>query len=143
MPIKDLVDELGKNREKYLSHRKVVDNAKAICPVLMEAYSEVPYIHLDCSENIALKAKDEVQEAPYSGKQYTLHCPLLDPPNPYKFIYHLSDDTIHDGLFVETVLRDIIQLQNFHNQVILIKSDNCPSQYKCKNVFPTYQNDKP
>ena len=86
-----------------------------------------------------MKAKDEVQEAHYSGKQYTLHCSLLDPPNPYKFIYHLSDDTIHDGLFVETVLRDIIQLQNFHNQVILIKSDNCPSQYKCKNVFPTYQ----
>ena len=32
LPIKDLVDELGKKREKYLSHRKVVDNDKAIWP---------------------------------------------------------------------------------------------------------------
>ena len=40
------------------------------------------YIELDFSENLTLKPKFEVQDAHFSGKQYSLHCSTLPPPPP-------------------------------------------------------------
>ena len=37
------------------------------------------YIGLDFSENLALKPKLEVQDAHFSGKQYSLHCSIVEP----------------------------------------------------------------
>ena len=37
------------------------------------------YIQLDCSENLVLKPKHEVQDAHFSGKKYSLHCSIVEP----------------------------------------------------------------
>ena len=67
------------------------------------------------------------------------HCSLLEPPNPYKYIYHLSDNTTHDPSVVDTVLDDIFVLQKIRNEAVLIKTDNAPTQYKNKYAFGSYQ----
>ena len=48
---------------------------------------------MDFSENIAIKTKSKVQETHFSGKQYALHCTIVQP-SQVKFVYHLSDETI-------------------------------------------------
>ena len=57
---------------------------------------------MDFSENIAMKTTSEVQEAHFSGKQYTLHCTFVQP-GEVKLVYHLSDDTTHDPSFMQQV----------------------------------------
>ena len=109
----------------YLKHRTYVENDKQVWPVLREKYAHCKYIHLDFSENINITPKFEVQDAHFSGKQYSLHCMLLEPANPYKFVFHLSNNTTHDSAFVDLVLNDIFDLQNVWNETVLIKSDNC------------------
>ena len=37
------------------------------------------YIELDFSKNLALKPKFQVQDAHFSGKQYSLHCSVVEP----------------------------------------------------------------
>lgn len=95
---------------------------------------------MDFFENVALKPKFETQDAHFSGKQYTLHCMILEPPNPYKFIYHLCDSTIHDSAMVDIILRDIFILQNINDETVITKSDNCQDEYKCVHSFGSYQN---
>ena len=92
---------------------------------------------MDFSENIARKTKSEVQEAHFSGKQYTLHCAIVQP-GEVKFIYHLSDDTTHDPSFVQQVLEDIFDRWEIRDETIVVKSDNAPTQYKNKWAFESY-----
>ena len=56
------------------------------------------------------------------------------------YVYHLSDDTGHDALFVDEVLEDIFQRWKIRDETIMIKSDNAPTQYKNKYAFSLYQN---
>ena len=37
------------------------------------------FIELDFSQNLALRPKNEVQRANFSGKQSNLHCAIVDP----------------------------------------------------------------
>ena len=92
---------------------------------------------MDFSENIAIKTKSEVQEAHFSGKQYALHCNIVQP-NEVKFVYHLSDDTTHDPSFVQQVLENIFYRLEFRDKAIVVKSDNAPTQYKDKWAFESY-----
>ena len=82
---------------------------------------------MDFSENIALKTKQEVQDTHFSGKQYALHCSIVQPGDN-TFVYHLSDDTTHDPSFVHHVLEEIFYRWNICNETIIIKSDNAPTQ---------------
>ena len=92
---------------------------------------------MDFSENIAIKTKSEVQEPHFSGKQYALHCNIVQP-NEVKFVYHLSDDTTHDPSFVQQVLEDIFDRWEIRDETIVVKSDNAPTQYKNKWAFESY-----
>ena len=92
------------------------------------------YIELDFSQNLALRPKHEVQSAHFSGKQFTLYCAIVEPID-IRYHYHLSDDTKHDGIFVDQVLRDIIMKYDIHDEDMWIQSDNAPSQYKNKLPF--------
>ena len=62
-------------------------NASNFFPLISNSFESK-----DSSENIAIKAKSEVQDAHFSGKQYTLHCAIIEP-GEQKYVYHLSDDT--------------------------------------------------
>ena len=73
-------------------------------------------------KNLALRPKFEVQSAHLSGKQYTknkkqnnLHCAITEP---FEINYHdhLCDDTKHNGVFVDHVLRDLIVNYNILNR---------------------------
>ena len=75
-----------------------------------------------------------MQSAHFSGKQFTLHCSIVDSVHT-RYHFHLSDDATHDPVFVDHVLRDIIIKYDIRNQDLWIQSDNAPTQYKNKNAF--------
>ena len=89
--VSELVNSLLKNSSRYLKHRPFGNNVNHVFPILKERFSE-KYIELDFSENLALRPKNEVQSADFSGKQHSLHCATFSPRNT-NFHYHLSDDT--------------------------------------------------
>ena len=82
---------------------------------MKEAYNG-KYIELDLSQNLALWSKDDAQSAHILGKQFTLLCLIVDPVDS-RYYFHLSDDTDHDQVFVDHVLRDIIIKYDMRNQI--------------------------
>ena len=80
-------------------------------------------MEMDFSENIAIKTKNKVQEAHFSGKQCALHCTIVQP-GEVKFVYHLSDDTTHDPSFVQQVLEDVFDRSEVRDETMVVKSDN-------------------
>ena len=100
----------------------------------MKSNYDGKYIELDFSQNLALRPKDEVQSTHFSGKQLTLHCSIVNPVNN-RYHFHLSDDTNHDSIFVDHVIRDIIDKYNIQNEDLWIQSDNASSQDKNKYSF--------
>ena len=51
----------------------------------------------------------------------------------------MSDDTKHDGIFVDHVLIDLIANYNISNEDLWVQSDNASSQYKNKHSFGLLQ----
>ena len=134
----DVYKLLQQEAKPYLTHR-----FNALCnKVYWERYLQETtdyVIWLDFSMNINLVPKKETQSAHYSGKQQTLHDLLIRKPGSdvYTYVYHLSDDTIHDSVFTKKVLSDVIQK---HPEIIasaklILRSDNCSAQYKSRYVF--------
>ena len=136
-PVSQLVEKLHGLTEKYLKHRIYVDNYSSVFPLLKESCS-YKFIELDFSQNLSLRPKDEVQSSHLSGKQFTLHCAIVEP-DQYRYHYHISDDTKHDRFFVDYVVRDIIARYNITDEDFKIQSDNAPTQYKNKHAFSLYQ----
>ena len=136
-PVCKLVQKLRDIGPKHLKHRTYVDNCAAAFPLLKETY-ERKFTELDFSQNLSLRPKDEVQSAHFSGKQFTLHCSIVEPTEN-RYHYHLSDDTKHNPFFLDVVLRDIISKYKIQNEDLWIQSDNAPSQYKNKHAFSLYQ----
>ena len=89
-PVCKLVQKLRDIGPKYLKHRTYVDNCAAAFPLLKDRY-EGKFTELDFSKNLSLRPKDEVQSAHFSGKQFTLHCSIVEPTEN-RYHYHLSDD---------------------------------------------------
>ena len=117
----------------YLKHRTYVDNVSSVFPEMKSNYNG-KYIELDFSQNLDLRPKVEVQSAHFSGKQFTLHCSIVNPVNN-RYHFHLSDDTNHGGVFVDHVIRDIIAKYDIQTEDLWIQSDNASSQYKNKYSF--------
>ena len=105
-PIKNIYQRVLDSGNAYLKHRTCVDNCSSVFPLMKESYNG-KYIELDFSQNLALRPKDEVQSALFSGKQFTLHYSIVNPVHS-RYHFHLSDDTTHYPVFVDHVLRNII-----------------------------------
>ena len=136
-PVCDIFSKLMWIGDKYLRHRSHVDNINSVLPKIKERFTGT-YIEMDFSENLALKMKCEIQTAHFSGKQYALHCSIVERPER-SYVYHLSNDTGHDPFFVDEVLRMIFRQWDVRNETIILKSDNAPTQYKMKWAFHLYQ----
>ena len=95
-PVSELVKRIIEESDKYLKHRTYVDNCNRVFPLMRDAY-QGKYIELDFSQNLALRPKHEVQSAHFSGKQFTLHCVIVEPFD-IRYHYHLSNDLKHDGI---------------------------------------------
>ena len=110
-------------------------NIAAVLIVTRESFSG-KHIEVEFSENFALKLKHDVQDAHFSGKQYSLHCSIVEP-DENKYVYHLSNDTKHDPVFVNEVLEDIFKRWNIKGETIIktIKSNYAHTQYKNKSAF--------
>ena len=83
----EIVKKLLDRSESYLRHRFHVDNIEAVLPMIRENFSG-KYIELDFSENLVLKLKNEVQDAHFFGKQYSLYRSIVEP-GENKHVYHL------------------------------------------------------
>ena len=94
---------------------------------------------IDYSQNLAFKEKKQAQSANYSGVQQTLHNTLIQEPfgGKRRYVYHLSDDTNHDSILTFNILEDIISKhpEIIQDNRLVIRSDNCSTQYKCKYIF--------
>ena len=132
-----VVDNLLQISSRYLKHRSYVNNVNVVLPMLKEGFSG-NYIGLDFSESLALRPKHEAQSAHFSGKQHTLHCAIFRQGDTI-FHHHLSDDTKHDSVFVDKVLRDLICQYDIKNEDVMIQSDNAPT-HKNRHSFAVLQN---
>ena len=128
-----IVQRLMVEGDSYLQHRSIVQNLNEKLPLIRAAFTG-PYVELDFSQNLAMKPKLEAQDAHFSGKQYTLHCSIVEPDDP-KYVYHLCDDTKHDSTYVHLVLEDIFDDKGFKDTYVIIKSDNASNQYKDLYAF--------
>ena len=81
-----LVNKLLDVSDKYLKHRTYVDNCTSVFPLMKKRYSQ-KFIELDFPKNLSLTPKDNV-----------------------------SDDRNHNGIFVDHVIRDIIQKYDINNE---------------------------
>ena len=123
--------------KKYKKNRSHVDNCSNVFPPMKDTYSG-KYIELDFSQNLAIRLALEVQSAHFSNKQYTLHCAIAKPFDK-QYHYHLSDDTKHDGIFDDHILRELIIHYNISNKDLRVQSNNASSQYKNKHSFGLQQ----
>ena len=106
-PVCDVYSDFISSGERYLYHRSIVKNIKSVLPKIRKSFTG-KYIEMDFSQNIALKPKDEVQTAHFSGKQHSVHCSIvIDEDDVLPYVYHLIDDTGHDPSFVDDVLNNI------------------------------------
>ena len=136
--VENIIEQLQLLAQKYILHRFFVINDKVYWKKFLQS-TEYHTLWLDYSQNIAFTEKKQVQSAHFSGKQHTLHNTVIQSPNQGKIVYvhHLSDDTNHDSVLTFSIIRDIIK---HHPEVIqkgflIIRSDNCQEQYKCKFTF--------
>ena len=128
-----IVQRLMVEGDSYLQHRSIVQNLNEKLPLIRAAFTG-PYVELDFSQNLAMKPKLEAQDAHFSGKQYTLHCSIVEPDDP-KYVYHLCDDIKHDPTYVHLVLEDIFDDKGYKDTYVIIKSDNASNQYKDLYAF--------
>ena len=126
MEVKKVAKTSTEQGGSYLRHRSHVANMKNTLPLIRELFNR-KCIEMDFSDNIAMKPKFEVQDGHFSGKQYSLHCSVVEK-GTQKYFYHLSDDTTHDPEFVHEVLVDLFDKLSIKNETIMIKSDNPPTQ---------------
>ena len=129
-PVKDIYKKLLENGDAYHKHRTHVNNVSTVFPEMKSAY-DGKYIELDLSQNLSLRPKGEVQSAHFSGKQFTLHCTIVDPVD-HQYHFHLSDGTNHDGVFLDHVIGDIINKYHIENEELWIQTDNASLQYENK-----------
>ena len=123
MEVKKVAKTLIGQGGSYLRHRSHVANIKITLPLIHESFNG-KCIEIDFSENIAMKPKFEVQDAHFSGKQYSLHCSVVEP-GIQKYFYHLSDDTTHDPEFVHKVLVDVFDKVSTKTSMLLIQCRYC------------------
>ena len=81
---KATVDEihelLQKSAKSYLLHRHFVNADKPFWSKFT-AECNYPILYFDFSENINITPKHEAQSAHFSGRQYTLHCSIMETTN--------------------------------------------------------------
>ena len=123
MKVKKVAKTLIGQGGSYLRHRSHVANIKITLPLIHESFNG-KCIEIDFSENIAMKPKFEVQDAHFSGKQYSLHCSVVKA-GTQKYFYHLSDDTTHDPEFVHKVLVDVFDKVSTKTSMLLIQCRYC------------------
>ena len=100
-PVCDIFSKLMSIGGKYLRHRSHVDNINSVLPKIKERFTGT-YIEMDFSENLALKTRYEIQTAHFSGKQYALHCSIVErPERPY--VYHLTLFQVGEAKVAHTV----------------------------------------
>lgn len=105
---------------------------------------------MDFSENITLQAQDEIESAHWTQKQVTLHTIFIirhdqdrteDEPKLVKeSLVIISDCLNHDASTVYVFTEQLIKHLLDHPGPCPIKvihrfTDNCASQYKCKDAF--------
>ena len=71
-----IAQQLVDSGDSYLRHRKHVENIATVLPKIRERHKG-RYIEMNFSESITIKSKSAVQEAHFSGKQYVLHCTIV------------------------------------------------------------------
>ena len=136
----ELYKIVSSKTKQYTTHRYQIENDKFVFPKILETTDKFGRVFwMDFSENVSGTPKWEVQDAHFSKQQYSLHCTVAHLNNEYEYLYHLSDDLLHDAKMVAAVVESILNIYNEDSVLNRFKSDNCTCQYKCLNVFPFWR----
>ena len=133
--LKELDQKLLECAKDYLEHRYHVAADKVFWKEFC-AVSDNNIFTVDYSENINLKPKKEVQSAHFSGQKHTLHCCVHQKGDKIDDVNHLSDDTNHNNVMTAKIIEDlIINKVEEEDDTIVLRSDNCLTQFKSRFVF--------
>ena len=136
--IENVIKQLQCLANHYLLHRFFILNDKFYWDKFLNETDHYT-LWLDYSQNIAFKEKKQLQSAHFSGRQHTLHNTVIQAPknDEKKYIYPLSDNTNHDSVMTFYIIKDIIKShpEVIEKKVLVLCSDNCQEQYKCKYTF--------
>ena len=103
-------NEFIAKKHVYLKHRFQIANDKFEWKKILYTIPEFGVIyHMDYSENLSGSPKFEPQDAHFSKKQFTLHCTVSHGIEHNNYIYHISNDLLHDYLFTSAVIRDLVE----------------------------------
>ena len=138
--VEELCKTLKEKRNRYLYHRYQIENDNFIWRKVIETVEPLGNIYwMDYSENLSGTPKYEPQDAHFSKKQFTLHCTVGYTKLGIEYLYHISNDTIHDSHHTFAVVEHILYRSYKDSKIFRFKSDNCPTQYKCCNVFSKWR----
>ena len=138
--INELIELLQEYASRYLQQSCYISCDFVFWPKFKSS-CQYPILHFDCSENIKFIPKHEAQSARFSGQQHTLHSHVLqdniDGVQKNIFLYHIFDDTTRNSIMTFTILEDILTNypQIMSSGHIVIRSDNCSTQYKSRYTF--------
>ena len=135
--VETIINKLQVLAEKYLLHCFFMVNDKVYRKKFLQT-TQYYTLWLDYSQNIAFTEKKQVQSTHFSGRQHTLHNTAIQSPNDEKvYVYHLSDDMNHNSVLTFYIIKDIIHnhLEVMQKGCLILCSDNCQEQYKCKFTF--------
>ena len=90
--------------------------------------------HMNYSGSITQSIKYEPQESHFNKKTILLALYCKHEENKDKYFYHFYDEITHNFAFIYSIVKHLIDLEP-ELEIIRIKSDNCSTQYKPKNIF--------
>ena len=130
--ITDFIDEI---LPKTIHHRNHLKHFRSVHHQFINFF-DCAYIDVDFSENLSVPVKYEPQSLHWAHDQVTVHSGILKVQGYKSYHPYFSDSKLHDQVFVNEVLLEMLQNVDDFDKVdtILIESDSF-NQYKCAQHF--------
>ena len=124
---------------KTLHHCNHIQNFRTVHSTFLELF-DCAWIDVDFSENLSVPVKYEPQSLHRAHEQLSVHSGILTIKGIKSYHPYLSDNKVHDQVFVNEVLKEILNSADSLEDVstIIIKSDNS-NQYKSAQHFHDLQ----
>ena len=121
---------------KTLHHRNHLQHFCTVHSPFLELF-DYAWIDVDFSENLSVPVKYKPQSLHWAQEQLSVHSGILKTKGNKSYHSYLSNGKVHDQVFVNEVLKEILNSADSLEDVstIIIERDNCSNQYKSAQHF--------